>query len=50
VWQAIILRNVGVDRVRKAKANSLKHEFDSLTFNDVESVDDFGVRISRIIN
>jgi hypothetical protein len=49
-WEAIILRNVGVDRVRKAKANSLKHEFDLLTFNDGESVDDFGARISRITN
>jgi hypothetical protein len=49
-WEAIILRNVDVDRVRKAKANSLKHEFDSLTFNDVESVDDFVARIGRITN
>jgi hypothetical protein len=49
-WEAIILRNVGVDRVRKAKVNSLKHEFDSLMFNDGESVDDFGVRIGRITN
>jgi hypothetical protein len=49
-WAAIIQRNVGVDRVQKAKANSLKHEFDSLTFNDGESVDDFGVRIGRITN
>jgi hypothetical protein len=49
-WEAIILRNVGIDRVRKAKVNSLKHEFDLLTFNDGESVDDFGARIGRITN
>jgi hypothetical protein len=49
-WEAITLCNVGVDQVRKAKASSLKHEFDSLTFNDGESVDDFGARIGRITN
>jgi hypothetical protein len=49
-WESITLCNVGVDRVCKAKARSLKHEFDSLTFNDSESVDDFGARISRIMN
>jgi hypothetical protein len=49
-WEVIILRNVGVDRVQKAKANSLKHEFDALIFNDGESVDDFGARIGRIMN
>lgn len=42
------VRNVGVDRVRKAKAGMLKREFDVLKFNDDESVDDFCVRISRI--
>jgi hypothetical protein len=49
-WEVIILCNVGVDRVQKAKANSLKHEFDALIFNDGESVDDFGARIGRIMN
>jgi hypothetical protein len=49
-WDATILRNVGIDRVWKAKTSSLKHEFDSLTFNDGESVDDFGVHIGRIMN
>jgi hypothetical protein len=49
-WEAIILRNVGVDRVRKAKASTLKREFDSLAFLDGESIDDFGTRIGRITN
>jgi hypothetical protein len=49
-WESIILRNVGVDRVRKAKASTLKREFDSLAFLDGESVDDFGARIGRIMN
>jgi hypothetical protein len=35
-------------RVRKAKAISLKREFDVLTFHNGESVDDFDARIGRI--
>jgi hypothetical protein len=49
-WDLITMRNVGVDRVKKAKVSSLKHEFDVLTFLDDESVDDFGVRIGWITN
>jgi hypothetical protein len=36
--------------VHKAKASTLKHEFDSLTFEAGESIDDFGTRLSRITN
>jgi hypothetical protein len=49
-WKSLVLRNVGVDRVRKAKASTLKREFDSLTFKAGESIDDFGTRLSRITN
>jgi hypothetical protein len=44
------VRNVGVDCVRKAKASTLKREFDALKFKDGETVDDFGSRLSRITN
>jgi hypothetical protein len=49
-WEAISLRNVGVDWVRKVKASTLKHEFDAITFNDGETVDEFGTRIGWITN
>jgi uncharacterized membrane protein YgcG len=49
-WESLVLRNVGVDRVRKAKASTLKREFDSLTFEAGELIDDFGTRLSRITN
>jgi hypothetical protein len=49
-WDSIMMRNVGVDRVKKAKASSLKREFDVLTFLNGESVDDFGMRIRQIMN
>jgi hypothetical protein len=50
VWESLVLRNVGVDRVRKAKASTLKHEFDSLAFEAGESINDFGTHLSRITN
>lgn len=40
--------NVGVERVSKAKANTLCREFESLKFRDRETVDDFGIRINNI--
>jgi hypothetical protein len=49
-WESLVLHNVSVDRVRKAKASTLKREFDSLTFEAGESIDDFGTRLSRITN
>jgi hypothetical protein len=49
-WESLVLRNVGVDRVRKAKVSTLKREFDSLTFEAGESIDDFDTRLSRITN
>ncbi|WVZ80484.1 hypothetical protein U9M48_027954 [Paspalum notatum var. saurae] len=48
-WEAIKVMNVGVERVRKAKAGMLRWEFDSLKFRDRETVDDFGIRIGRIV-
>jgi hypothetical protein len=47
-WESLVLRKVGVDRV--CKASTLKREFDSLTFEAGESIDDFGTRLSRITN
>jgi hypothetical protein len=49
-WESLMLRNVDVDRVRKAKASTLKREFDSLMFEPGELIDDFGTRLSQITN
>ncbi|WVZ49440.1 hypothetical protein U9M48_000802, partial [Paspalum notatum var. saurae] len=48
-WEAIKVMNIGVERVRKAKAATLQREFDSLKFRDGETVDDFGIRVGRIV-
>ena len=47
-WDSLKMQHLGVDRVRQAKANTLRREFDSLRFKDGESVDDFGVRITDL--
>ncbi|CAO2189326.1 unnamed protein product [Urochloa humidicola] len=39
---------IDVERVRKAKANTLWGEFDVLMLRDGEFVDDFGIRINKI--
>lgn len=49
-WDAIRRMHVGVERVRKAKANTLRRDFDALKFYDRETVDDFGIRINRLAN
>jgi hypothetical protein len=41
--------NLGVERVRMAKASTLRKEFDSLSFKDGESVDEFAVRIDGLV-
>jgi hypothetical protein len=47
-WEALKTRHVGVDRVRKARAQSLHQEFSDLAFKEGESIDDFAYRITKI--
>jgi hypothetical protein len=47
-WEDLRTANLGVERVRVAKAATLRKEFDSLSFKDGESVDEFLVRINKI--
>ena len=47
-WDDIKTANLGVERVRKAKAQTLRTEFDGLVFKDGESVDEFAVRINNL--
>jgi hypothetical protein len=49
-WESIKLRNVGVDRVSKAKGSTLKHKLDLLMLLHGESIDEFGARLGRITN
>lgn len=45
---ALKTRHVGVDRVRKDKAQTLRQEFNGLVFKEGGSVDDFAYHITKI--
>jgi hypothetical protein len=47
-WDALKTRHLSVDRVRKAKAQTLRQEFNVITFNEGESIDDFSCRLTKI--
>ena len=40
---------LGVARVREAKATSLRRQYEAIRFNDDESIDDFGMRLSSLV-
>ncbi|XP_062198312.1 uncharacterized protein LOC133901033 [Phragmites australis] len=48
--EAIKTMHVGVERIRKAKASTLRRNFDTLKFHNGETVEEFGVRITGITN
>jgi hypothetical protein len=49
-WDAIKTMRVGVDRVREARRQKLQKDFENLAFKSGESIEDFSLRISGIIN
>uniref|UniRef100_A0ACD5YKV7 Uncharacterized protein n=3 Tax=Avena sativa TaxID=4498 RepID=A0ACD5YKV7_AVESA len=49
-WDAIKVMRVGVDRVREARRQKLRKNFKNLAFKAGESIEDFSLRISGIIN
>jgi hypothetical protein len=49
-WEAIKSRRIGVQHVRDANAEQLQKEFDNIQFKDGETVDDFSLRIIRLVN
>jgi len=48
-WDDIKTANVSVERIHRAKAQTLRGEFDTLVFKDGESVDEFAVWISTVV-
>jgi len=48
VWDAIKARHLGADRVREARLQTLKSEFDRLKMKETESIDDFVCKLSEI--
>ncbi|XP_074362779.1 uncharacterized protein LOC141703067 [Apium graveolens] len=49
VWTAIKTASLGADRVKKAKAQTLKAEFESLKMNESEQLDDFCLKLNGLV-
>lgn len=48
VWEAIKTRNVGAERVKEARLQTLMNEFDRLKMKDTEKIDEFAGKLSEI--
>ena len=46
VWDAIKVRHVGADRVRKARLQTLMSDFDRMKMKETEKIDDFVGKLS----
>lgn len=49
-WEALKTMYMGAERVREAKVQTLKSEFEALRMTESESVDDFAVRLTTIVS
>ncbi|KAD2394235.1 hypothetical protein E3N88_41212 [Mikania micrantha] len=48
IWDALKARFVGIERVKKARLQTLRNEFELLRMKDEETIDDFAGKISAI--
>ncbi|CAN6231622.1 unnamed protein product [Urochloa humidicola] len=49
-WETLTTMRLGNDRVRKARAQQLRRDYEALTFNDGETVEDFALRLSTMVS
>jgi hypothetical protein len=49
VWAMLRSMHVGVERVREARIQSLRLDFDNLNMNEAESVDDFAEKFMMLV-
>ena len=48
-WEVIKTMSMGVERVKEAKVQALKGEFESLIMNETEKIEDFCMKLSGIV-
>lgn len=48
-WDSIRVMRVGVDRVRKSKAQLLLRQYDAIEFKEGESVEDFSLCLNNLV-
>ena len=49
-WEALKTMFLGADRVKTARIQTLKAEFEALNMKESESVDDFTVKVNNIVS
>ena len=49
-WETVRMMRMGVERVREAKAQTLRKEFETIRMSDGESIDDFAMRLTGLVN
>jgi transposase len=49
-WDAIKVMRVGVDRVREARRQKLRKDFENLEFKSGEGIEDFSLCISSVLS
>ena len=47
-WEAIATMRIGDDRVKKTSAQNLRRQFDSATFKEEESIEDYALRLNNM--
>lgn len=48
-WDAVKTMSLGAEKVRKAKAQTLKYEFESLCMKETEQLDDFYLKLNNLV-
>ncbi|KAL4589803.1 hypothetical protein LXL04_002713 [Taraxacum kok-saghyz] len=49
-WKTLKVMYMGAERVRTAKVQTLKAEFEALKMNETDSVDDFSMKLNNLVN
>jgi len=50
VWESLETMRLGGDRVRKAKAQQLRREYEAIAFRDGEAIEDFALQLSTLVS
>ena len=49
-WETLKVMYMGAERVKTAKVQTLKAEFEALKMNETDSVDDFSMKLNNLVN
>jgi len=49
-WESLETMRLGGNRVRKAKAQQLRREYEAIAFRDGEAIEDFALRFSTLVS